>query len=476
MYAGELTYNEKLYRFIVKDQQLKLIPLFGDESFLSFMERDEATGAYTAPPKGSRCHAKYFIGRCYDSGKALAIIPANNIFGYTIDIFSEVSALTLPILHIAEFTGQARSITGISLMGLELDCIYPAYQFFGHKGKPFTDEEDERFSVIVSGFDETVTELGSVTIAGVEVACKFKMALSRNIYGKTPISMDSVLSLNFDETDDFEFIFNSINSVKRLLAYLCNRNSISFTKIKLMSSDDDGRQYESANISESPLLNQQEDDARAKKQFIPYVAVEGKLKDIFQDVIDGKMYMRHIPNTIAGGGLNVPNFIMIMTAFEGEHDRLNPNCPAPEQKKIDAQVAIKNELESLKKASTGKDRKEIYRRLISQIDHRPLNAEVAFSLKKHWDVLEPFIKHMYRINGIDDKISKIANRVCGQRNDFAHGNLTKPFDTDTISDILIIKYLVYVMQLSKHGIPKENIQGILKKLFDAKVSTRVTYV
>jgi len=478
MYAGELIYDQKGYRFIIKEQQLKLMPLEGYSSLFSFMERCNKTGGHYHTSKSMECHVNYFIGKCYDNGMKIVIIPKSRHFGYSNNLSGDVSILTLPILHIVEFVGQADEITGIHLMGEELDCLYPAFPFVGHKGKPFTD--DEHRSVVLKNFDDTRNDVGKVTIKDVDVSCELQIAQTTHFYSKTPVTLHSVLSLKFSETEDFDFLFNLIHSAKRLLSYLCYRNSVSFTSVRLMSTDDKGS-YESAKVVSSPFLEQTENDEKAKKQFIPHFAIKDKLSHIFQDVIDGKLYMRHIPDNLATSVLNVANFIMIMTAFEGEHDRLYPNLPAPDQAKIDAQNAIKRELEDLKvasaKAKLGKSRKEIYRRLINEVSrHRPLNEQVLYSLEKHKEVLQPFINYLYGLNGITVSLSEITNRVCEQRNDFAHGNLTKLFKPNANLDIRIIKCLVYTMQLSAYGIPIGNIQGILKKLFGFNIPIGVTYV
>ena len=235
--------------------------------------------------------------------------------------------------------------------------------------------------------------------------------------------------------------------------------------------------YTCAKVVESEFLTRVEDEKIVGSRYIPYKAIEGKLSRIFQDIIDEKLYLRHLPDTFPSGNrVNSPNFIMIMTAFEGEHDRLNPN-PIQKPGKISAQNTVTEQLEALKNDSTAtKETKKIYKRLLDQVDHRPLNSEVLSSLKKHKNILTPFMRHLYGINEIDYTLSEISERVCAQRNAFAHGDLTRPFDAKAALDIRIMEYLVYIVQLSAYGVPIENIQGALKKLYKVNIPDGMTYL
>jgi len=201
--------------------------------------------------------------------------------------------------------------------------------------------------------------------------------------------------------------------------------------------------------------------------------LDGKLSDIFQDVIDGKLYLRHIPDTFSLGNRITPaNFIMIMAAFEGEYDRLYPS-QTQRPKKVQAQEAVRIALEEHINNTTGEE-KNIFKRFLSQVEYRPLMDEIHSSIKKHLDIIQIFGNYRYGMKKFDPL--KIAKRLATQRDTFAHGNLTKFFEMESVHDIHLMEYLVFTMQLSKYGIPDENIIGIIKKLFKVNIVDGITYV
>ena len=453
-----------------------------------------ATGVYASSFDELKLKADYFIGTCYENSNKIIIFPKANAFGMNND------TLTLHIAHVIEFTGGTKKIAGITFSCEELDWIYDVKQFVGHKGHPFTsDNKDEHSTVYINGFSKTTTDLGKVKIDDIDVSCQLGLSLTRS-FSKTPISLQANLQLRFEETDDYGFLLNLIWNVERLLQFLCYRRNINFTAIrfeeysigaaaefqqslrnlanneKLESKDGEYTEkkcYICAKLAESELLTRVENKNVIEKRYIPHCSLDGKLSDIFQDIIDGKLYLRHMPDTFSSGNrVNPANFIMIMAAFEGEYDRLNPP-EAQKPKKLQAQNAVKEQLETLVSSSTG-EAKSIYKRFIKQVAYRPLKDEIHSTIKKHLAVIEPMGKYLYAVKKLELNPAKISERLAEQRDAFAHGNLAKPFDYASALDIRFMEYLVFIMQLSKYEIPAENIKGIVKKLYKINITDGIT--
>ena len=81
------------------------------------------------------------------------------------------------------------------------------------------------------------------------------------------------------------------------------------------------------------------------------------------------------------------------------------------------------------------------------------------------DIAGDFGRLLYRLNGRVLNYTEVGERLANQRNNFAHGNLDKEFDADSLLDLAFLEYLVYAMQLKRIGISKENILHALKALF-----------
>jgi len=461
---------------------------------ISMVSMGDVTGAYTYSFDELKLKTDYLIGTCYENNRQIVIMPKVNAFGMSND------TLTLQIAHVIEFDVDARKIAGISFSCEELDWIYGVKQFIGHKGHPFTSEnDDEHFEVYVGGFEKTTTNMGNVKIDGIDVSCQLGLSLTRS-FSKTPISIQANLRLHFEETDDYTFLLSLIWNVERLLQFLCYRRNINFTAIKFEeysisasaefqqslrdlankeNSEQEGNEctekkyYTRAKLAESELLTRVEDEEIIKKRYIPYCSLGGKLSEVFQDIIDGNLYLRHIPDTFSLGNRITPaNFIMIMAAFEGEYDRLSPP-KTQKPKKVQAQNVVRAALEERIINTTGEE-KSIYKRFLSQVEYRPLVDEIHSSMKKYLAVIQVFGKYRYGTKGFDPL--KIAKRLAAQRDVFAHGNLAKPFEIESVHDIRLMEYLVFTMQLSKYGIPDENIIGIIKKLFRVNIVDGITYV
>lgn len=489
MYVGELIYLDRRYSFIIREKLMKLTPL--DDGVLPIMIPAGNSGGLTISTKSTKVQQCHFIGECCEDGKKIIIIPEAGNFG--LRNFS----MTLPIAHIIEFTGDTRKIAGITFFCEELDWIYDVRQFVKQKGPPFTSDEDS--TVYIDGFSKTTTDVGNVTIDGIDVSCHLGLSLTKS-FSKTPISLQSNLRLCFAETDDYVFLLSLIQNIDKLLQFLCYRRNINFTAIRFeefsigpaaefqqrlhnlankenTESEDsectEKKYYTCATLVESEFLTRVEDEKIVGSRYIPHCALDGKVTEIFQDVIDGKLYLRHIPDTFSSGARITPaNFIMIMAAFEGEYDMLNPP-ETQKPKKILAQNTVRAQLETLISSSTG-EAKNIYERFLKQVAYRPLMDEIHSSMKKHLDIIQIFGKHSYGAK--EFKPFEIAKRVTAQRDAFAHGNLAKPFEMESVDDIRLMEYLVFAMQLSEYGIPTNNIIGIIKKLFNVNIPDGMTYL
>ena len=493
MYIGELTYLGRPYRFTINKGIMRLNHLDNGEPIF-MVSVSGATGVYISDLDEFKLKTDYFIGVCYENANKIIIFPKADTFG------CKNCTLTLQIAHVIEFTGDVRKIAGISFSCEELDWIYDVKQFVGHKGYLFTsDDKDEHTTVYIDGFAKTTTDIGNVNVNGINVSCQLGLSLTRS-FSKTPISLQASLRLCFEETDDYIFLLDLIWNVEKLLQFLCYRRNINFTAIKFeeysigaaaefqqslrnLASNESSEQendecaekkyYSCAKLVESELFTRVEDKEIVEKRYIPHCSLDGKLPDIFQDVVDGKLHRRHIPDTFSLGNRITPaNFIMTMAAFEGEYDRLNPP-ESQKPKRVKAQNAIRATLEKLIEDTTGEE-KGIYNRFLNQVEYRPLMDEIYSSMKKYLGVIQVFGKYRYSAEEFD--LQKIAKRLADQRDAFAHGNLAKPFEMESVHDIRLLECLIFTMQLSKYEIPNENIIGIIKKLFKVNIVDGITYV
>ena len=66
---------------------------------------------------------------------------------------------------------------------------------------------------------------------------------------------------------------------------------------------------------------------------------------------------------------------------------------------------------------------------------------------------------------MDFNFTSIGERISSQRNAFAHGDLNRAFNEETLVDIGYLKIIIYVMQLKTIGLGDEKIRNAVKQLF-----------
>ena len=361
-----------------------------------------------------------------------------------------------------EFSNDIEPISCISFSGDEINCIYDIRNGIEKSSFSFDDGSVE-FSL--KNFADTTIDDGIVSLNNVEIQCN--LSISRQVkYGieESPLSLCSLFCLYFDETNDYMFLLDLINHVHQLLSFFCYRRNIDLSSIEFKQKV--GNKYRAC----AKFINfkpQREKDAIKiiKDRYIPYDLVESKLHRILQDVIDGKIYLKHIPDNYSASKRITPaSFLMTTAAFEGEFSRSYPEGIKKSAEKIQAQTSVREALETLTLQTTGMKRK-IYKYLIKQINNDSLREKLLLALKDYSEIIEPFGKYSYAINKAEYCILDISDSISSQRNAFAHGDLSRPFIRNSSLGIGLLEFLVYAMQLSHYGIANNDIQQIIKKLF-----------
>lgn len=445
MLSGELIYKQVKYHFTYENNELRMDAIEpGGFSFFSHFSDDS----------GLRLEEEYLIGECFSTGKEVVFIPKYDTFS------ASNNTMIVTIRHMIVFSGEIKDISTLNIQANELDYIYNV-----NRSISYNFGEGKRLENIrIHSQDETTTQCGDIKVGDINIHCSFKV-LQTLKFGPVsdPIQLSSCIELNFAPTSDYKFLISLCYYVRGLLSFLCYRKNISITSVVLYSNDN-GRMLQSGELVFSSAPAEPEKQKVIKERFIPFDLLHPHISAILQDIIDGQLYLAHLPATAAQGKeITNASFLMTTAAFEAEFSRLYPSGLPASVCRTKAQAAVEASIQNFVESTQGKE-KDIYKFLKKMIRTDATKEKVALAARDYSDIVDIFGKHLFALNKAEFEYSAIGQRVFDQRNIFAHGK-RNDFIPGAFLDVMYLEYLIYGMQLAKYGIDKRNIQRAINKLF-----------
>lgn len=325
-------------------------------------------------------------------------------------------------------------------------------------------------NISTKGFEETTSKPQEFVVKGKEVSVYFDINrnISKNI-GKPPLSLNSFLCFKFSPTDDYSFIWELCTYAKQFVRFLCYRNNINFTSIKLYSPYENDKLIQTGNIF---LCNQNqffEKDPQVFDRCIKYEYISGSEGLILSDIVKSNIYFKHIPKSFDDGNhIDTARFIMITSAFEWEFAKSHPDGITKSERTLKAEKEVSDALTVLMNQSTG-DKRNKYKFLLRLVKSDSLESKILQTLKDQSEVLDDFGKYLYKINNASFDHTLISKRISTQRNHYAHGDLDKEFINESLLDVYFLTLLVYALQLKSYSLSITNIQKSINDLFSVGI-------
>lgn len=459
--TGDLKMMNVSFSFVFDGEVLKLIPFDPEDVFrLQNEEIRPGVYAYRGLPQISE---NVLIGHCNENGqKIVFIVP----IGGSISSYNHVLEI-YPLAYIkCRFSGKTVSRLGFTCR--ELNHIYPINQAYNTKAI-INESSIEDLSVQTKKYNETKSIEQPFIQDSVEVKSYFSVGCSyTSSNDKAPLTFNSYLFFEFQETEDYLFLFKLCNTAYDFLRFLCNRNNIKFTKIQISSPYKDDKFIESG---EMVLLREvsSEEYPIKRELYIHQKDIQGSESRLLQEIADETLYLRHIPETHEAGRQITPAFfVMIVSAFEWEYRKLFPGGVVKKPERIKAEDEVWNAIESLRVSSRGRVRK-IYKDLRDHVRDNNLAAKIEHVTKELNDLLDPFGKYLYSVNETELKYKEMSERLATQRNNYAHGNLDKEFDETTILDLMLLQKIILLMQLKRVGVSDLRAQKAVCHLYHLNI-------
>lgn len=209
-----------------------------------------------------------------------------------------------------------------------------------------------------------------------------------------------------------------------------------------------------------------------RRRYIKQEYISGHEGEIFSDIINHKIYLRHLPDTYkVGHHIDAARFVMITAAFEWEFCRNYPNGIERGEKTKQIEQEATQAIQKLIDNSTGK-LKDKYKFLKKLIKSDSLQSEVEQMGKDYGDIINPFGEYLYELNGQELSYSKMGLRLGNQRNHFAHGDIDEEFINESLIDVVFLETVLYAMQLRCYDIEKIDVQKAIKDLFHYSIAIR----
>lgn len=465
MYTGTLNYKGIDFTFVTdnNEKQLRLIPPADklDVIQMEWKMKKVGNGAYVnaAPIEVTE---KYIVGECVDSGSTIVFILQPGSYLGFINL-----VVTMELNAIIAFPGEKQSVSRISFLCPELNIIFPTNQCLSYYEENSIEKNRGTISVKVDAINATEESKCEFEIDDKQIKASYGISSTIHFGAvKAPIELASCIYFDFEETEDYTFLYRLYTVAKSFLSLLCYRKNIVFMSIPIFRTIEHGRKFKTGEMYVLEPNNVVEKDAIKKRRMIKQQYLCGKDGEILKDIASGELYMRHIASSYEDSlHLNEAKVIMLTAAFEWEFKRLYPDGIHHKQAKIDAISEVKDELDVLLNTCSG-NKKKIYKYLKSHVDDNSLKAELITVYSDYKDIIDVFSRPLYRRHNEVVNYKEIADRLSEQRNHFAHGHIDKEFSLQAFLDVILLERVIYIMQLSYYGIEKESIKKAVNDLFE----------
>lgn len=456
LYTGRLTYKDIEFTFVFNKKELKLIPPKEEkEKVEKWFMKEMTKGVYTI---GEPLYIESnLIGMCNETGNKVIFVPSSTNVGRR----NFVLIVDIKYYVINKLTEEM--IDRIAIKGPEINYIYPTTNALNK----IKWGEDGTLGVDTKPFSETTSEKEMFKIDGKDINIFFGVSISSSYkIGESPLIVNSTLFLEFEPTNDYDFIINLLELSKKLTQYLCYRRNIVFTSVELSAPTDKGLHHHFAT-----LYNAESKDyvvelyPLEKGKYIKYEYIKGAMGKIIEDLASKKIYFEHIPDTYESGRrINAGKFVMITAGFEWEFKRNYPMGIKKSEKTLTAEKNATDIVDNLIKSNSGK-LKGIFKFLKGLINTNSLESNIIQYGKDYNDISNIFGDHLYGLNDEILNYNEMGKRLAQQRNHFAHGDIDQEFIGLSLLDLIYLEYIIYIMQLKYYGVESEKIKHAINELF-----------
>lgn len=461
-YTGTLQFKDVDFIFVFDGSELVLIPPkeHKHEIMWGWLNKEIGPGMYTSGAPLT-VDVPYLDGFCNETGKRLILLTRKKSI-----VGSRNSTLYIKVAGYLECSPNTNGFCRMSLSGRVLNYIHPVNRAFSQEFDSDDLTEKGIISIRTNGFDRTSTEKRTFRFEGRDIAAYFSVGWTCSMKISTPpITLNSSMIFEFDETDDYWFFYRLWHAAEDFLKYLTFSKNTLIEDCSLQVMYDDSHYLSAAEFKLARSAEPFDVKPLEKGRYIELSLLDPYEIKMFGAIANGEIYLRHIPETYeAGHALDASDFVLTSAAFEWEFNQAYPSGVVKSEARVAAEQRAADQMDKCINLSSGKA-KAILKYAKKSIGFSNLESKIVQAGRDFHEMIGAFGKGLYKRNDEEFSYEVIGSRLAEQRNDFAHGNIDKDFKGAAILDLLFLRYLVYAMQLKRIGVSAANTRRAINELF-----------
>lgn len=440
MLFGDMVINGVKFKFVIREKSISIsrpqsqyfVRMTADEKKMYINEQLE--------------------GNCYPDDHKIVVFT-NNITKTT------KTEITIGIDYVLEFKNEDFEIERLIIECKELNRIYDVEGCITD-----SSPDGSAMQLTIKPYAQLVTKPEKFKYAGKDMEVIFIIGFRIYYEKEQPIEFGSQLVITFDKTSDYSFVFGLYRMAICFLMYLCYRRNIKILKTILKPKGlNMGAIKEATLIDMIADYSENENQSAYEYRYIGHENIQSHVGNLFQALSDKRIYIEHIPLSSSDRlHISIARFVLITAAFEWEFSQKYHDTIEASSKEQAAKSRVKQHLLDQANITTSKE-KSIYKYLISQVDHNPLERKLKVAFK-NYEYVKDIVRGMYQANGIEVDYNKISSRIQMQRNNYAHGNIDKEMNKLAILDVVYLQYVVFAMQLENIGLSNEKSLACIQQL------------
>ena len=452
MYSGKTTFMNEEVPFEINGYAIKIFVKRDTVRDLLFVKG--ANGVLSPKPKAEPLPTNKLTCYTNDGRYYLCLFFKNDNYSAANFSTSVVVTIIIYFSHMIVTDLFSRNPTSNNYLGIVSNkfyrflCMVPCYQM-EEIGKPNFSLNLEFPSI------KMVTQLKYKNYT-IEVHPYASWSCSRS-----KLNYEPGLSFRFDRLANEDDIISFVNNWQTLTRFLFMRNNIFLESISISMGVFASSLYIWYPQEEKDYV---EDVDSIYTDSISWDLIYEHIPNLFDLIVNNKIYILHLKDSVRERlSVNVYNAGLDAAAFEFEFDKFYPDGIKHKEKRIIAEKEIEEEINVLHSNSSGEKRK-IYKKLKARIKSESLCDMMQMAFEDNSDYLIS-LKTKYA-NDIDyDTISKTCSDF---RNDVDHGKDYGNLSDSLVKCFIMLRGLIYAMQLRRVGVDKEKISIAIYNLFNIK--------
>lgn len=461
-YSGTLKFKDVDFVFVFDGSELVLIPPkeCKNDIMWGWLKKEICPGVYTSGDPLT-VDVPYLDGFCNETSKRLIFLTREES-----TVGSRNSTLYINVAGYLECSPNTNGFCRMTLSGRALNYIHPVNRAFSQVFDSDDLTEKGIISIRTNGFDRTSTVKRAFRFEGRDIAAYFSVGWTCSMKISTPpITLNSSMIFEFDETDDYWFFYRLWHAAEDFLKYLTFSKNTLIEDCSLQAMYDDSHYPSTAEFKLARSSEPFDTKPLEKGRYIQLSLLDPYEIKMFGAIADGEIYLRHIPETYEKGHtLDASDFVLTSAAFEWEFDQAYPSGAVKSEARVAAEQRASAQMDECINQSSGKAKK-ILKYAKKSIGFSNLESKIVQAGRDFHEMIGVFGEGLYKRNDEEFSYEVIGSRLAEQRNDFAHGNIDKDFKGAAILDLLLLRYLVYAMQLKRIGVSAANTRRAINELF-----------